>query len=150
MSDRKIAIPAGMKIAIPAGMLEAFHKAEYHFGLKWDDATLDKMLDAAIRWLVENPIVPTQDQRKELLSLCNEVCRTLQKDYEADEVSAVNAAIEWQRIMFLATEPKETEAQFVSRWFKENSQSCLGASSVYMDVNASQRLIDALEAFASR
>jgi len=39
------------KIVVPEGMREVFHKAENHDGYKWDDAVLDHMLEAALRWL---------------------------------------------------------------------------------------------------
>ena len=50
------------KIQVPVGMSEAFHKAENHEGFKWDDAVLDAMLSAALRWLSENPpILPDNE-----------------------------------------------------------------------------------------
>ena len=97
-------------VTIPKGMSEAFHKAENHEGFKWDDAVLDAMLSAALRWLSENPIVPTDGEAKEIwrdTGLCNEV--------DDDELRCI--VVEWQRRMFLAPEPEvPSEIRDIDAW----------------------------------
>jgi hypothetical protein len=93
------------KIVAPEGMLKVFHHAENHHGNKWDDQVLDKMLEAALRWLSENPILPSE------LHIA-EMCGNL----HARGVGLSNASlyrelpIEWQRRMFLASGSEAPEA----------------------------------------
>lgn len=92
-----------MKIKVPEGMLEAFHKAENHHGFKWDDVVLDKMLEAALRWLSENPVVPTEEQLDDLIKGFTEELDTMQPNEAVPSPSAW-CAVEWQRRMFFSEE----------------------------------------------
>lgn len=88
------------KYLVPEGMLEAFLHEENHDGTKWDDEVLNAMLAAALRWLAENPIVPTDEQ---IRALWSEVCKSTPGSYK-------HGLVEWQRRMFLAAEPEIPEA----------------------------------------
>ena len=104
-----------VKIKVPKGMLDAFHRAENQNGTKWDGAVLDAMLEAALRWLTENPIVPTKEQAKD-------VAQSLLPDFQDRENvgRAILVLVDWQRRMFLAPEPEfignETVARFCARF----------------------------------
>lgn len=84
-----------MKIEIPEGMLDAARNATK----SWEYCL--EALDAALLWLAENPIVPTDGQ--------------MQRLYE--DMSKINdgrlthrAVVEWQRRMFLEPNPEVPEA----------------------------------------
>ena len=91
------------KIQVPVGMSEAFHKAENHEGFKWDDAVLDAMLSAALRWLSENPIVPTDEQIRD-------AARDSLLSTSGWGATAIDGArkhfMALERRMFLAAEPE--------------------------------------------
>jgi hypothetical protein len=83
------------KIVVPEGMLDAFRKAETHHGFLWDAKVLEAMLTAALRWLAENPMVPSHKQVQDIAQ---------SNVYYTSDVSKWIA--EWQRRMFLAPEPE--------------------------------------------
>ena len=87
------------KIAIPEGMLEAAVAAVKIpvSGQLARNQTHD-ILEAALRWLSENPIVPTMEQATEM-SDSGHPC----------VLDGVWYATEWQRRMFLAPEPEVPE-----------------------------------------
>ena len=93
---------AETRIFIPDGMRKAFHFAENHDGLKWDDAALDRMLAAALRWLSENPIVPTTAQEQHLINKWHDE----RGDFPTYDEAVRHTAVEFQRIMFAAPEPE--------------------------------------------
>ena len=80
------------KIEIPAGMLKAAYE--------WCPASfampaVKSMLEAALRWLSDNPITPTDEQLNEMK---NDL-RFRMIDFDIQKLCA-----EWQRRMFLALE----------------------------------------------
>ena len=85
------------RIVIPEGMLDAFEDAHVEYLLKHKSDPLVPMkacifaLEAALRWLSENPIVPTMEQATEM-SDSGHPC----------VLDGVWYATEWQRRMFLA------------------------------------------------
>ena len=80
MQEKKIVVPDGMlKAAIECRNLEGIHKR-----------TFEAILEAALRWLSDNPIKPTRHQVTELM--------VIPFMFE-----------EWQRRMFLAPEPEIPE-----------------------------------------
>lgn len=83
------------KIVVPEGMLKAAHIAVgngiYFFGQLNVTRTA---LEAALKWLAENPIVPTREWLAEQLGMCHV---TLLPETAASRIIA-----EWQRRMFLA------------------------------------------------
>ncbi len=94
-----------MKIKVPEGMLEAAEKAANDSrGVGPEDLGVDvlKTLEAALRWLAENPVEPSDDQTAKL-----------KLDYmmaEHNHPQLVKfSAVEWQRRMFLAPEPEVPE-----------------------------------------
>ena len=90
------------KIAIPEGMLEAAVAAVKIpvSGQLARNQTHD-ILEAALRWLSENPIEPTQKQSRKLYA-------DVPQGLLVDEVPSWYA-VEWQRRMFLAPEPEVHE-----------------------------------------
>ena len=72
---------------VPEGMLKAAHDEAVRSA-----GQIGKCLEAGLRWLSENPIVPTEQQLSDIAADAH-VCM--------DEVIA-----EWQRRMFLAPEPE--------------------------------------------
>lgn len=88
----KIKVPVGMQMAgfdaLSADEQRGYPPAYYAF------------LYAALRWLSENPIVPTEEQ-------CKDIERT-GPSRGMDCYSWIHmAAVEWQRRMFLAPDPDE-------------------------------------------
>lgn len=69
-------------------------------------ANVDNMLEAALRWLSENPMVPSEHQAWEILTALpdNRIASTAQLQTEIGE---------WQRRMFLAPELE------VPKWIEE-------------------------------
>jgi hypothetical protein len=91
------------KIQVPEGMLEAVDRAcpslDYlPAGRKRD------ILEAALRWLSKNPIVPTKQQALELCQVYRDA-GPQGPSFLYDMLSVVSA--EWQRRMFLAPDPDE-------------------------------------------
>lgn len=96
------------KIVVPTGMIEAAHVAwQMHpiRGYDPDDA-INKALEAAIRWLSENPIVPTRKQWDEI-GASPEVYGHV---YSNSDEAEIELCVAWQRRMFLAPEPEIPEA----------------------------------------
>jgi hypothetical protein len=89
------------KIVVPDGMLEAFW-AEFSGGVRGPDShrrTVDG-LNAALQWLSENPIMPTDEQSKEMYDTVSD------SDGMFHSWRGVTAlVVDWQRHMFLAPEP---------------------------------------------
>ncbi len=82
------------RYVIPEGMLKAALDAQQ---MRCDPVISKVGLEAAIRWLAENPIVPDRETADRLIA-----CRGIHS--EADPFA------EWQRRMFLAPEPEVPEA----------------------------------------
>jgi len=85
------------KIIVPEGMLKAVNAA-FDSGKRKPV----ELLEAALRWLSENPVVPTRGQLHDIMG---------QRFYYEDHI--IKGIIEWQRRMFLAPEeeiPKELKA----------------------------------------
>lgn len=101
------------KIVVPAGMLKAAEYAfmvplnvvchEYPLVVHILKNQLPVALEAALRWLSENPIVPTNEQTQG-------VCDSIFVGPE-NLLDPRDAMVEWQRRMrmFLATEPEIPE-----------------------------------------
>jgi len=95
------------KIKVPEGMLDAVLEAQ---GPSCDPVITKSALEAALRWLSENPIGPTQKQSRDLY-------RDVPQGLLVDEVPSWYAE-EWQRRMFLAPEleiPKDVSD--IISWF---------------------------------
>ena len=104
---KKIAVPKGMlKAAILAvdGKFSCIYMPSK--GLGGDFAVIEAMglgLEAALRWMSDNPIVPTEEQWRACLQSYNDAAKT---GYEC----ALLFCNDWQRRMFLAPEPEVPEA----------------------------------------
>ena len=86
------------EIRVPEGMLDA---ADNCYGVDddrpWNAYKTSDILEAALRWLSEHPIVPTDEQAREMFSAI-EGTVTLSRD------QLRTVAVEWQRRMFRAEE----------------------------------------------
>lgn len=100
------------KYQVPEGMLKAVLDASFGFSAWPEDsidpgavthrAMMDVSLGAAIGWLAENPIVPTDEEIKSMLSGTG-----LHWGWDREWVSHTRDwLVEWQRILFLASEPE--------------------------------------------
>lgn len=94
MSEKKYVVPEGMRRA--AG--QATHNVDP------EGYIMLPGLEAAIRWLAENPIWPTPEQ-----ALAMSVTKPVIDSFDNWELVRWGAC-EWQRRMFLASEPKIPEA----------------------------------------
>ena len=105
MSDNKYVVPDGM-----------FKSATDSWGLESDAMRkcTKIILEAALRWQSENPIVPTDRQWYECVNESQKL------GYPSNELYA-HAAAEWQRRMYLAPEPEvPTYEELISKWEEEN------------------------------
>jgi len=116
------------KIAIPKGMIEAAQIAWDSWCMRTNgDQNILLVLEAALRWLSENPIVPEP------------------RDFENSKLNAsgvqvaIESSVEWQRRMFLA--PSEVPLKFtvpragIWRVGEDGSLTLLG------EVNASKETL---------
>lgn len=91
------------KIVVPEGMFARAHNAHCaRTGTLSDGGITQVILEAALRWLSENPIVPSEKQTDALASHFS----------SSDELFGTFArwfAVEWQRRMFLAPEHEVPE-----------------------------------------
>ena len=92
MSETKIKVPEGMRRAAEDAVVRDLPGSNYC-------GIVNVGLEAALRWLSENPIVPTMEQATEM-SDSGHPC----------VLDGVWYATEWQRRMFLAPEPEVPEA----------------------------------------
>ena len=83
------------KYLVPEGMLRAAERA-YNDCISEDNRS-EETVEAALRWLAENPIVPTAKKSAELEILCK-------LNDEPTCSDAIFYCSEWQRRMFLRRE----------------------------------------------
>jgi len=88
-------VPEGMRSAVAKAVLSECGRVDYHPQIR-------VALEAALRWLSENPIVPTEEQWGQCLKAYDDVGKT---GWEC----AVLFVAEWQRRMFDA--PPDPYAQ---------------------------------------
>jgi hypothetical protein len=108
---KKIIVP---KIIVPTEMLEVAMKSSLDAGLPIGPSTeIGIILESALRWLSENPIVPTDDQVAEM-----------RNEFVPVHPHWKNIVSEWQRRMFLATEvPEEIEDLLVNGFVQSGKDS---------------------------
>lgn len=95
------------KIKVPEGMLLAASEFDPGAG----EYNIEPILEAALRWMSENPIVPTVADALTLLQERVASGHLSNKEYCAIPATTIRCVIrEWQRRMFLAPEPGVTEA----------------------------------------
>ena len=103
MSEKRYVFPEGMLRAAWEAMDKHANWHKFAGCIPGSMCSLTDGLEAAVRWLAENPIVPTAKQSAELEHLCR----------LNDEPTCSDATFycaEWQRLCFLAPEPEVTEA----------------------------------------
>lgn len=102
--EKELRMSTSMKsVVVPEGMLEAARTSilkRAGQALSFDQMTYLNV-EAALQWLADNPIVPTNEQANNLweIALCVDDIKN-----ETDH-AAKNLAMAWQRVMFLAPEP---------------------------------------------
>ena len=90
------------QMKIPEGMLKAAHEKAF---VGMGTSITERILEAALRWLSENPIVPTDEQIDRIHREANPSAETaIGRHWEIR-----NWLIEWQRRIFLAPEPEIPE-----------------------------------------
>jgi hypothetical protein len=92
--EKKIVVPEGMSLAVGHAVFEECGSRQFH-------PLIRVALEAALRWLSVNPIVPTAKQFVDLFDELSEV---------NDGKLSHRCVVEWQRRMFLAPEPEVPEA----------------------------------------
>ena len=98
------------KIIVPKGMLKAAGAASG--GVDPHGYYLVGPLEAALRWLSENPIVPTLDQIESMRRLSSYTDKPL--------CTYQDVAVEWQRRMFLAPQSPDPRQGKIERVIKEH------------------------------
>lgn len=101
MSEKKIVVPEGMMLAV--------RKSGHDYILK-NPVVITSILEAALRWLSENPIIPTGQQGRDLDGAWLDSKSNLAAPYHQTARATEFGAIEWQRRMFLAPEPELPDA----------------------------------------
>jgi len=128
MSERKIVVPEGMRKFV---LDECADKCKYG-GNSQSVATVSLVaVEAALRWMSENPIVPTDEQVAEM-----------KKKLVPVHPHWANIVAEWQRRMFLAPEPElpcdiddaKLDA-FIKRWTDEWNEKATPADQFLRDLN---------------
>ena len=95
------------RVVVPEGMYDA--------AMKYQDSGIQcgAALEAALRWLSENPIVPSVEQ-------CDAIRDVLGPREDLMQWQVKEVAFEWQRRIFLAPEPEmigeETLDRFCARF----------------------------------
>ncbi len=103
MDERKIVVPEGMLKAAWHAQLPADNPTyEWDEGDELSKKSYRRVFEAALRWLLENPIVPSET---DVIILADVSLRA--GDDRNKQVQDV--AVEWQRRMFLAPEPEVPE-----------------------------------------
>ena len=92
---KKIIVPEGMEHAVVREVFEQCGRVDYHPQIRVG-------LEAALLWLSENPIAPTDEQVEELQEYSF-------NNIHGSKMQLVWSLFEWQRRMFLAPEPEVPE-----------------------------------------
>jgi hypothetical protein len=102
------------KIVVPQGMIERAVQATCHFpiAMALHDSITPEILAAALRWLSENPIVPTEAQA---LAIVSSKPPAIMNAFDNWEVARWGAC-EWQRRMFLAPDEDDPIKDLMEEW----------------------------------
>ena len=104
------------KIKVPEGMLLAASEFDPGAG----EYNIEPILEAALRWMSENPILPTTADALTLLQERVASGHLSNKEYCAIPATTIRCVIrEWQRRMFLAPEPEVPEVPEVPEAVKD-------------------------------
>lgn len=133
-----------MKVLVPEGMLKAAQDvwmifADYPCDPSRFRQTVLPSIAAALRWLSENPVVPTNQQYHLVFEAA---CRLgTCKDQGAPQY--IDMMVEWQRHMFLASEPEAPE-EIADLMVSEKSIQGAGAQSIESAIKQlNQRTLEA-------
>lgn len=92
-----------MKIKVPGFMVKATRSVPLDGNINNHDGIATRILEAALRALAENPIVPTEEQMQEIV-------RSMPVGLGSVRATEFRYA-EWQRIMFLEPAEKVSEEE---------------------------------------
>ena len=113
------------EIRVPEGMLNA---ADNCYGVDddrpWDAYKTSDILEAALRWLSEHPIVPTEEKVDEILSRCGLLTQR-ERRIDAVRVATKHAIVDGQRRMFRAEDA--TDSQKLARLMMNSNSGFLEA-----------------------
>jgi hypothetical protein len=98
------------KIVVPEGMLKATEDAISNDASYFDR---ESIIEAALRWLAENPIVPTHNQTIEL-------CKVFEQKSQGQYCQSIrDVAVEWQKAMFYAPN-LDPLVMYIERHFEDS------------------------------
>lgn len=104
------------KIKVPGGMIEAAHKSseftDYERekrALRFSPGIINTILEAALLWMTEHPIVPTPAQQLELYRAWSRSLTNNPRSPHPIEDQIFFSILEWQRRMFYGSEPEAPE-----------------------------------------
>jgi hypothetical protein len=109
------------KYAVPEGMLNAVQNALVGY---WRDhsvtseSSITVVLESALSWLAENPVTPTNQQ---LFEISGSLPVKMAQIVWSERDRALLA--EWQRRMFLASEPEIDPKKCPHRWQAKNDDT---------------------------
>lgn len=115
---KKIKVPEGMlEVAVDRWIAQFFAE-----GRSYAETLMQMILEAALLWLTEHPIVPTEEQA---LSMADSK-RSFYGHFKTHEWVRWGAS-EWQRCMFDEPEPEVPEAvnDLVQKHFGSNPADCV-------------------------
>lgn len=113
---KKILVPCRMAQVATNAIIDLWDGKPSHWNPSTDKMTIAMAaLEAALQWLSENPIVPSQTQAMELTGFTK---------YQDLELARARLALtRWQRRMFLAPEPEVHEEIEELLWKDDFSKS---------------------------
>jgi hypothetical protein len=120
--EKKIVVPEGMLRATWNAMEEHMQTHNFVGCVPGSMCSLTVGIEAALLWWSENPIVPTLEQAAELWRVTNGTLK---------DTWPVSIAVEWQRRMFLAPEPKMPDA--VKQLLKESCGSGMSVEALIVE-----------------
>lgn len=106
LEEKKIVVPEGMLKATVVSYNSKTNELGYRYVI--DRYVMEAAIEAALRWLSDNPIVPTVEQGMSLMNYLSPAgTREWNQAMWIDFIGA--GCAEWQRRMFLAPEPETPE-----------------------------------------
>jgi len=108
MTEPKIKVPEGMLAAVDEAIGKArarsVERLASRAGELWPNDLKQVTLEAALRWLAQNPIVPTLDEWEDCFRAIPD------ESYPSSVEVEIAQCAEWQRRMFFVSEPEVPEA----------------------------------------
>ena len=123
MSEKRYMVPEGMLKAAVAGLIHCWDRIPKSTDYSSKQVQLSTAAcEAAIRWLAENPIVPTYEQMQDVDEVTDGIAPSTGDGYAKTRARCV----EFQRRMFLAPEPEVPEVdpqKCPHRWQAKNDDA---------------------------